>query len=69
MNNTYIFDVEKMLADQEYKGIISQADAEYYDGLVVTFDQNGNGHCIHPDGESYLYPIKKEHCVEQMSLF
>lgn len=69
MEETYIFNAEKMLADEEYKRIISREDAEYFNGLVVKFDSKGLGRCDHPDGESYLYPIKHEHCVAQMSLF
>ncbi len=69
MANTYIFIAEKMLIDEEYKRVISREDAEYFDGLEVSFDDRGNGMCNHPDGKSYLYPIKYKHCVAQMSLF
>lgn len=69
MVDTYIFIAEKMLVDEEYKRIIGREDAEYFDGLAVVFDKKGDGQCDYPDGERYLYLIKREHCVAQMSLF
>lgn len=69
MADTLIFDADLMLADKDYKRIISREDAEYFNGLPVKFDEQGYGKVVRPECESYLYPIKREHCLSQMSLF
>lgn len=69
MAEKYIFVAEKMLADEDYKKIVSKEDAEYFDGLQVHFDHRGQGLINHPDSKARLFPVKEKHCVTQTSLF